>query len=314
MWGTVAKVNPSQGAYVGGGVLRWLALCVVVASSSGCATVWAFLEVTDASWSNSGFDTVKPLGDEERRVVVSGRYAPPAPPEPQPVVEAPPMPPPQPEPGVVVVQPAPQPMPAPQTGRPFPQGTLELACVEQSRFTREEVVRTNYRYDTGWKLLTAFSFVAEAALSTFLIWAAVNDPQKIEGAPLGIGIGLGLDAIGTAILFWHPPETQVKSSERDGVWKTQRSACPPGLAVSVQTGDFAVQPEGDVPGLGEWMLQHVVDTPETALMLKHRATVVPWQPSLLEKCEWSNLAQSPAPYCRWNTGIRTEAIVPLLRD
>lgn len=264
-------------------------------SSSGCATVWTVLEVTGADWQQGEVSRTRPLGPEQRELRVSGEYVPPGPPV---FVE--------PQPGIVVVQ------PEVVTGRPFPQGALKLKCNEVARFTREEVTTTRFRYDGVWKALTAFMFVSEAALSTFLIWASFQrNDGKLDGAPLGIGIGLGLDAIGTAVLFWHPPEARTKSHEQDGQWKSKSNECAPQLAVATSTGPFAVEKNGDVPGLGEWMLQHVVDTEETWLDLQLGQTIVPWRPEVLEKCEWSRLANSPAPFCRWASGFNRESSVTI---
>lgn len=306
---TVAKVNVAQGTTVVGAV-RWLVLASCVVSSSGCATLWTVFEVADVDWKQGSISNSRPLGPEERRLRVSAEYVPPAPVE---VVEAPPpLPAPEPWPGDVVVRPEPPPEVA--AGRPFPQGALKLKCVEQARFTREEVTETIFRYDGTWKALTGFMFVAEAALSGVLLWASTQHRSgQLDGLPFGIGLGFGLDALGTAILFWHPKQQKTKTWQQDGQWKARSNECTPPLAVSVSTGPFPVEKNGEVPGLGEWMLQHVVDTEETSLELRHGAAVVPWRLEVLEKCELAKKAQSPAPFCRWASGWRspTEATIPL---
>lgn len=272
-------------------------------TSSGCATLWTVFEVTGVDWRQGEIQKTTPLGPEEKRLQVQGEYVAPPPVIAQ-AVEAPP-----PMPGVVVVEPQPEPV----GGRPFPQGSLRFTCEEQARVTRERVDETYFRYDGVWKALTAFMFISEAAIASLLIWASTNEPGKIDGVPLGVGIGFGLDAIGTAILFWHGPEERKKSWEQDGQWKVKSRECTSPLSVAVSTGAFPVEKDGTVPGLGEWMLQHVVDTEDSALEFQLGSTVVPWRPEVLEKCEWAKQAQSPAPFCRWASGWRapTVATIPL---
>ncbi|MGV3625228.1 MAG: hypothetical protein ACO1OB_30735 [Archangium sp.] len=284
--------------------MRWFVLMLVSLSSSGCATLWTVLEVTGADWQQGESVSTKPLGPAERKLEVHGEYVPPAPVV---VSDAPPMPAPEPVPGVVVVEPAPQPR---GVGRPYPQGSLKLACAEQERFTREEVTKTIYRYDGVWKALTGFMFVAEAAISGLLLWASLSKDQ-IDAVPLGVGIFFGLDALGTAVLFWHPPQAKTKKWEQDGQWRVKSRECAPQLQVATSTGPFPVEKSGEVPGLGEWLLQHLVDTEETYVDLQLGQTIVPWRPEVLEKCAWAEQAQSPAPFCRWASGFRRETIATI---
>lgn len=269
-------------------VLRGVLLMTVLAGASGCATLWTVLEVTGADWGQStGVDHVEPLGPIEERVVVTGRYqAPTAGP-----VDAPP--PSQ----VLAPELTPSPGPQPVLGRPLPQGGVALHCEVARRPTRERRYETVYRYDAVWRVLAGFFALSEGAFSALLSATSVKDGQVTSAGALAAGIYLGLDALGTVVLAFHPAQKVHREREAEGTWKRTDAACPEGLGVEVETGTFPVLGDGHVPELEPWMLQHLVETSLATLRLQWGPQRVDYAPTLEERCAWSDLAQSPAPFC-----------------
>jgi hypothetical protein len=278
-------------------------LCSVLGAlaSSGCATAWLASEVTGVDWQQGEISKVEPSGAVEARVSVSARHVPgPAvvPPA-EPVAPESPPPPVEPQPGPVEVHQVPAPLPSaqPPPPRPWPEGALALKCDEERRAERERVTRSLFRYDGTWKALTAFMFVAEAAMGTLSLVVGLQKNPK-DGGLVGVGSFFALDALGTAILFFHPPEVRHTVSDGKGEWRANGAACPQDLAVRTSTGDFPVAPSGEVPVIGPWMLQTAVATADAALSLSWRGRDLPLAPSLEERCWWSTVSKSPAPFCR----------------
>ncbi|MCU0694913.1 MAG: hypothetical protein MUC96_00135 [Myxococcaceae bacterium] len=159
------------------------------------------------------------------------------------------------------------------------------------------MTRTVLRYDATWKPLTAVMFVIESAFSAILLATGFRN-SPADGVTVGLGAYFGLDAIGTALLFFRKPELQTRVTEDRGQWRSAARECPAGLAVRTPTGDFPVATSGEVPVIGAWMLQTVVATPDASLSLSLKGRDAPLRPSLEERCWWSGLSQSPAPFCR----------------
>lgn len=278
-------------------------LCTVLLAlaSSGCATAWLASEVTGADWQQGEISKVEPSGAVDSRLAVSPRHVagPAVVPQAQPGAPEPVASPAEPRPGPIEVHQAPLPGPSaqPLPPRPWPEGALALQCEEEHRAERERVTRTVLRYDGTWKALTAFMFVAEAAMGTLSLVVGLQKNPK-DGGLIGVGTFFALDAIGTAVLFFHPAEVRHRVAETPGQWRARAAPCPQDLAVRTPTGDFPVAASGDVPVIGPWMLQTSVVAPDTSLSLTWRGRDVPLTPSLEERCWWSTLSKSPAPFCR----------------
>jgi hypothetical protein len=280
-------------------LLRLATLVLVAGLSSGCASFWAVAEVTDLSWSQGEYKEVEPLAPPEKRVRVSAEYeAPPPPPPPAlpPVAAEPVTQPPVLEPGPVTIVPAPL-VVVSDPRRPLPVGALRLNCLVEKRNPRERVNETKFRYDGTWKALMVFFFISEAAFSTLLISASTK-----EGEPkvplLVMGGVLGLDALGTAVLFFHPPEERKRVYEQEGPWNELSSACPSTLEVETPTGSVPVTAQREMTGFGEWLLQETVWSEEAKIALRAGASRNELNPTMSERCRWSDLARSPAPYCK----------------
>jgi hypothetical protein len=140
-------------------------------------------------------------------------------------------------------------------------------------------------------------FVSEVAFSALLLGTGLQRSPP-EGASVGLGAFFALDAIGTALLFFHPPELRHRVTEGRGQWRPGARECPEGLVVRTPTGDFPVTTSGEVPVVGPWMLQTAVASPDTSLSLSAKGSDAPLRPSLQERCWWSTLSRSPAPFCR----------------
>ena len=271
-------------------VARLLAVLMLGCASSGCATLWTVLEVTNSDWSQGRFtDHVEPIGPIEERVSVTGAYVPPdaqpTSPPPQDVVV-------EPQPGVVEVHPYAQ-VPVPM--RPLPQGGVALRCSVERRASLEKRYETLYRYDAVWRVLAGFMVLSEGTLAGLLTWSSTRD--TIDPGPLVVGLYFAADALGTLVLAFHPKQELRRESTGPGEWKRENASCPEGLGVEVETGTFRVEPDGHVWNLEPWMLQHLVETTTAELHLTRGPQRATYAPSLQERCAWSDLAQSPAPFC-----------------
>lgn len=283
--------------------MRW-GLLLLALSSSGCATTWTFLEVTHADWSNSEREVKTPAGPLERRVRVSTRWeAPPPPPPPEPVVTAPPQPPPPPPPpGPYVWQPPPPPVrvaPPPVE----PKGGLALDCRPERRFTQEHVVRDVERYNVKWKLLTAFSAIAESTFSA-LFWYFGTRPGAKPGdraAELVAGAFLSADLIGTVILFFHPLEEQHLERDQPGEWQADGAGCPAATTVVAEGTPVPVGNDGSLGPAGPVLLKEAIvrDSPRFPLTVEGVAAAL--TPTEREQCDLAQLssAGSLRPGCSW---------------
>jgi hypothetical protein len=291
------------------GAVRLAALTLVLSSLSSCATLWAFNEVTGSDWSQGEQQRVVPTGPEARRTRVSFEYRPearvPVTPEPPPPPSAAPV---DPAPGVVLIDPSGSPpwaSPAPAAPA-LAEGTLGLTCTTERKYETVRRHRTLYRYDGVWKLWTGFMFIAEATMVGVV--TAFIAPRLSRGQPLGAsevfglvaGGYLALDALGTAILFWHPRQVMVRESNEPGRWELLSSDCP---ALRVETGETpaAVDAQGHLlpaPRLGRWALNAAVWSPDITFTVSlPDGGQRQLNPSEDERCAWAKLGGVRRDWC-----------------
>lgn len=282
--------------------MRWLILSLCCFTLPGCATLWTVLEVTHSDWQQGESARETPIGPAQQRVKVSAAWRPEAPPPPVAPVEAPP--PAEPVPGVIDADPAPA---RADPGFLVPNGALGFQCKTEQRSEKVHVVKELYRYDGTWKALTAFMFIAEAAMAGATLWAGLNARSP---APVVVGAYAALDALGVAVLFWHPPETLHREYDGEGTWKTTAETCPAGLSVDTGEGAAPVGEDGAIGTVGHWALNTVLWSDAATLPVRGAdGAVQQYDPNTDERCEWAQLGDAPRPWCR-NRVVRTGSLRP----
>ena len=161
-------------------------------------------------------------------------------------------------------------------------GPFELGCTTVQR-AEDTVYRSAYRYGKKWKYGTAAMFVLEAAAASLYLLA--GDREKPEHLLLG-GF-LGLDALGTAALFFAPRKEIYRSDVKPAV-ATIRTDCPDGLVLEIAGESYPVDAAGRIGELGfaaldEWML---ADAPAGTVQLALDGRVIPLQLGDIERCSW----------------------------
>jgi hypothetical protein len=302
---------------------RLLSLLCLAALLPGCATTWAVLEVTGASWSQGQSQHETPLSADEAQLQVSPRYEapPPEPPAPPPAASASwsgPTPPPMPRRRYVPVPtpyaPAPSPSVAAAAWEPPPpaKGALRFDCEVQQRPPRVHVSRELYRYDGVWKAITGLMFLAEGAMAAVSLSSGLSSDHRDLGV-VAVGGFFGLDALGTAILFWHPEQTVHEETDGEGTWRSVSKTCPVGLSVDTPQGPVAVRPDGTVGDAGPALLNVALDGPDVPLQLHYNlGDRVPLSPSSGLRCDWARAAGTQRDFCRTSGGWSSSRVtVPM---
>ena len=313
-----------------GRVRRLASSVLAVLLLPGCATTWAAMELAGADWHQGQTWRETPTGPRERRAALRLEYV--ANPAPPPQVEGtePSAAPVGEPPAALADEGAPADAPAPCAAcpprqapeptpppAPVPRGGLRLACEEQGRFATVHVDRELYRYDGVWRVLTAFALLSEAAFAGLSAWQAtqLRGGDKSPVPWIVIGSYAALDAIGTAVLMFHPPQTLYRSHDGPGAWKTEATSCE-GLALEVAGGAVPTSPDGGLWGWEPWLLQTVLASGDTRVFAQLGQDRVELTPSAVDRCTWARAAGVDHPSCRaFLVGFSGQAtLVPLPSD
>ncbi|MBX5482930.1 MAG: hypothetical protein IRZ16_13985 [Myxococcaceae bacterium] len=196
-------------------------------------------------------------------------------------------------------------VPAPPPGQVFvpapapPEGALALDCQLMQRPTTEHVRSHLFRYEGSWKPLTAFSFLGEAAMATILLLNSRDARTSDDSRALliGFGAGFGLDAIGTAILFFHPKEERVVEYDRPGNW-SPIGGCPEDLRLRVGHTEVPVAPDGSIPPPIDREALLSISRPGGTFDLRFGRDSRTIELSAGERCEWAKTrGLDPSAFC-----------------
>jgi hypothetical protein len=154
------------------------------------------------------------------------------------------------------------------------QGDVALTC-KSAQHARETVYKSSFRYGRGWKKATALAFVSEAALASVMLLAGDRDNPKTYV----YGGFFGVDAIGTAALFFVPRKERFTTTER-AVATPVREDCPEGLVVEIAGTSYPVDAAGHLGDAGEVALEDWQKAPSGELLVSFVGRTAKLVPSL----------------------------------
>jgi hypothetical protein len=149
---------------------------------------------------------------------------------------------------------------------------------------RDAMYRTSYRYGSGWKKITAIMFVAEAAISAVFL---LTEPEMPENKPLQVagGVFFGIDAIGTAALFFIPRKELYERTEI-AVATPIRSACPDGVTIEISGDTFPLDAAGGLGELGNEAFDQWMTKPNGSLLVTFAGRTAMIDVSDADRCAW----------------------------
>jgi hypothetical protein len=171
--------------------------------------------------------------------------------------------------------------------------TLEAEKIQPSGFSfachadqhgRDAVYRTSYRYGSGWKKITAIMFFAEAAVSAVFL---LTEPEMPENKPVQVagGVFFGIDAIGTAALFFFPRKELYERTEV-AVATPVRSACPDGVTIEISGDTFPLDAAGGLGEIGSEAFDQWMTKPNGSLLVTFAGRTATVDVSDADRCVW----------------------------
>lgn len=172
----------------------------------------------------------------------------------------------------------------PAASAPAPR-PFAIGC-ESTQHASDQVHRAAFRYGRKWKYTTATMFVLEAAAAAAS--AAYYFADRKEPQPLLAAGALGLDALGTAALFFAPRK-EIFRTELRPVTSRLRDDCPDGLALDIGGEVYPIDAAGQLGELGvaaldAWMQAPAPGAPLRVTLGGHAAEV---QIGRAEQCAWN---------------------------
>ncbi|HEU0035009.1 MAG TPA: hypothetical protein VFQ53_30495 [Kofleriaceae bacterium] len=156
-----------------------------------------------------------------------------------------------------------------------------LEC-DSTQSARDAVYHSGFRYGKGWKKGTALMFLLEAgAAATYYFLADRTKPEN----QLATGF-FGLDAIGTAALFFVPRK-EIYRSDVVPVSTHVRSDCPAGLLIDIAGETFPVDAAGRIGELGLAALDGWMQAPTGPLRLTFGDRTIDLNIRASEQCAWN---------------------------
>jgi hypothetical protein len=152
------------------------------------------------------------------------------------------------------------------------------------QYGRDAVYRSSYRYGKGWKTSTAIMFVAEAALSAVFL---LTEPKMPENKSLQVagGVFFGIDAIGTAALFFIPRKDVYERTELP-VTTPIRSACPDGVMVEISGDTFPLDANGSLGELGSEAFDQWMRAPNGSILVSLAGRTARIDVTDTDRCAW----------------------------
>jgi hypothetical protein len=158
---------------------------------------------------------------------------------------------------------------------------------------RDAVYRASYRYGSGFKKGTVLMFVAEAALSALFLLTEpkneVNKPAYLVG-----GVFFGIDAIGTAALFFIPRKERYERTEL-AVETPIRSVCPDGVMVEIAGDTFPLDAAGSLGELGSAAFDQWMGAPTGTVLVTFAGRSAMLDVSDADRCMWQRTRGQKAP-------------------
>jgi hypothetical protein len=170
----------------------------------------------------------------------------------------------------------------------------KLEC-SSAQVATDTVYRSAYRYGTNWKIATGVMFLAEALSATALMLESPDAKNHAEHL-LG-GAFLGVDALGTGVLFFAPRK-EIYDHHDQAITTTISSVCPEGLALEIASETYPIDGRGSIGELGEAALDDWMHTPNGSLLVDFNGRTAPLRtdmPSAVFSVPAGTLAQVALP-------------------
>lgn len=160
---------------------------------------------------------------------------------------------------------------------------FSFSCTASQR-GRDAMYRASYRYGSGFKKGTAIMFIAEAAMSAVFL---LTEPKNEMNKPLQVvgGVFFGVDAIGTAALFFIPRK-ELYSRAEIAVETPIRSVCPEGVMVEIASETFPLNALGELGELGSAAFDQWMSRPTGALIVTFAGRSAMIDVNDADRCVW----------------------------
>jgi hypothetical protein len=161
-----------------------------------------------------------------------------------------------------------------------------------SQHGRDAMYRASYRYGSGFKKGTAIMFIAEAAMSAVFL---LTEPKNEANKPLQVagGVFFGLDALGTAALFFIPRKERYERTDLN-VETPIRSVCPDGVMIEIAGETFPLDAAGSLGELGNEAFDQWMAAPNGTILVAFAGRTAMIDVSDADRCVWQR-ARGVAP-------------------
>ncbi len=158
---------------------------------------------------------------------------------------------------------------------------------------RDAQYRAAYRYGSGFKKGVAIMFIAEAAMSAVFLLTEPKDPAN---KPLQVagGVFFGIDAIGTAALFFVPRRELYGRTEL-AVETPIRSVCPEGVMVEIASETFPLNALGELGELGSAAFDQWMSRPNGSLVVTFAGRSAMIDVTDADRCVWQRARSATLP-------------------
>jgi hypothetical protein len=158
---------------------------------------------------------------------------------------------------------------------------------------RDAMYRASYRYGSGFKKGTAIMFLAEAAASAVFL---LTEPKNEANKPLQVagGVFFGIDALGTAALFFIPRKERYERTELN-VETPIRSVCPDGVMVEIAGETYPLDAAGSLGEVGSAAFDQWMAAPNGSLLVTFAGRSAMIDVGEADRCVWKAARNAPAP-------------------
>lgn len=192
---------------------------------------------------------------------------------------------------VGTVAPAPATSSAPAAASSSTPKPFAIGC-EATQHARDQVYRSAFRYGTKtWRRIAATMFVLEAAAAAAAYFWDPEAPQNLLAAG-----ALGLDALGTGVLFFAPRKEIYRTEQRPTTTRL-RGDCPDGLALDIGGEVYPVDAAGRIGELGAAAIDAWMQAPGAPIRVTYAGQTVDVPLGRAEQCAWnrSHHREQPEP-------------------
>jgi len=158
---------------------------------------------------------------------------------------------------------------------------------------RDAMYRASYRYGRGFKTGTGIMFLAEAAMSAVFL---LTEPKNEANKPLAVagGVFFGIDAIGTAAVFFIPRKERYERTEIN-VETPIRSVCPDGVMIEIAGETYPLDAAGSLGEVGSAAFDQWMAAPNGSVLVAFAGRTAMIDVSDADRCVWKAQRNAPTP-------------------